>query len=254
MPPFTPKLTQTFHTSVPPNIDPTNLSVKSKTVFITGGGRGIGKAIATSFAIAGASTIIILGRTKSTLEAATKEISDAAKQAGHDSNVQHFVADITDASAINTVFETIKNSHKNIDVVVNNAGGLHLGTIEASDISAYLSAFDINFKGTLNIMQAFLRYGLDRNAADPATFINVSTLGIAMPTFPTWSQYATSKLGAFCLTDFMRVEAGGKVRAFSIHPGKIETDMSRQAGLTQFDDAGEHNIRVTPDGGETNSV
>jgi NAD(P)-dependent dehydrogenase (short-subunit alcohol dehydrogenase family) len=238
MPPFTPRLTKTFHNSVPENINPTNLSAKGKTVLITGGGRGIGKAIATSFALAGASTIIILGRTSTTLESARKDISLAAKQAGHTPTILDFPVDITDATAVNTVFQTIATSHKSIDVVINNAGALHLGTISSSDITAYTTAFDVNFKGTLHVMHAFVEYGLDRNAASPATFINLSSVGLAMPTFPTWSQYAASKLGAFCLTDFMGVEMEGKVRAFSIHPGMIETDMSRQAGLTQYDDEG----------------
>jgi NAD(P)-dependent dehydrogenase (short-subunit alcohol dehydrogenase family) len=143
---------------------------------------------------------------------------------------------------VNTVFQTIATSHSTVDVVINNAGALHLGTISASDISAYTAAFDVNVKGTLHIMHAFLHYGLDRNAASPATFINLSTVGLAMPTFPTWSQYVASKIGAFCLTDFLGVEMEGKVRAFSIHPGMIETDMSKRAGLTQCDDEGLYSL------------
>jgi NAD(P)-dependent dehydrogenase (short-subunit alcohol dehydrogenase family) len=159
MPPFTPRLTKTFHNSVPANINPANLSAKGKTVLITGGGRGIGKAIATSFALAGASTIIILGRTQTSLESARKDISLAAQQAGHSPTILPFPVDITDATAVNTVFHTIATSHSTIDVVVNNAGALHLGTISASDISAYTAAFDVNFKGTLHIMHAFVQYG-----------------------------------------------------------------------------------------------
>ncbi|KAF2676903.1 NAD(P)-binding protein [Lentithecium fluviatile CBS 122367] len=233
-----PVLTKTFHTSVYRSIDPKNLSVAGKTILITGGGRGIGKAIATAFAVAGARAIIILGRTASVLENAVKEISGAAKTAGHESIIRHFAADITDAEAISHVFKTIRDEFGNVDVVVNNAGGLHLGTIEDSDSSAYVKSFETNVKGTLHVMQSFLCFGLNRNAPGPATFINLSTVGIAMPTMPTWSAYVASKLAAFTMTAFLGAEVGDALRVFSIHPGRIATDMSSKAGIPTFDDVG----------------
>lgn len=190
--------------------------------------------------------MIILGRTQSTLETAAKEISDAAKSVNHQVNVRFFIADVTDADVVFNTFKTIKGDCASIDIVVNNAGGLHLGTIEDSDAAGYISSFDANFKGTLNIMQSFSRLGLDRDSASPATFINLSTLGIAMPNYPTWSQYVTSKLAAFSLTAFMGVEMKGKVRAFSIHPGRIATDMSTQAGLQASDDEGSSYTSCSP--------
>ena len=243
MPPSIPNLTKTIHTTVPPNIDPINLSAADKTVLITGGGRGIGKAIATCFALAGAQAIILLGRTAATLQAAAKEISDAGKSAGHEVEIHSFTVEIVDEEAVAAVFKSLREQSISIDVLVNNAGALHLGRMSASasSHSSYTAAFDTNVKGTLHVIQSFLRFGLDPNTNTPATFINISTLGIAMPTFPTWSQYVASKVAAFSLTTFMGVESRGKVRAFSIHPGRIETDMSKEAGIPTCDQAGMYN-------------
>jgi NAD(P)-dependent dehydrogenase (short-subunit alcohol dehydrogenase family) len=240
MPPSIPTLTKTFHTTVPPNIDPTNLSTAAKTILVTGGGRGIGKAIATSFALAGVQAIVILGRTAATLEAAAKEIADAGRSAGHEVTVRYFKVDITNGEAVAAVFKSLQEESISIDVLVNNAGAVDLRTLEASASKGtdYITAFDTNVKGTLHVIQSFLQFGLDPTAITPATFINISTIGLIMPTFPTWSQYVASKLAAFSLTTFMGVESGGKVRAFSIHPGRIETEMSKEVGMSIFDDAG----------------
>jgi len=55
---------------------------------------------------------------------------------------------------------------------------------------------------------------------------------------PSWSAYVASKLAAFSMTEFLTAETGGKIRAFSIHPGRIATDMASKAGIPTFDHAG----------------
>jgi len=235
-----PVFTKTFHSSVYPRIEPTNpaISAKGKVVVVTGGGRGIGKAIATAFVIAGARAVVIFGRTTSTLEAAANEISEIAKGAGHKTAVRTFTTDICDAEAVSRSFKAVHDEFNAIDIVINNAGDLHKDTIEASDIDAYWKSFDINVKGTLNVIQAFIRAGFDGNETAPATFINLSTAGVAMPAMPSWSAYVASKLAAFSMTEFLTAETGGKIRAFSIHPGRIATDMASKAGIPTFDHAG----------------
>jgi NAD(P)-dependent dehydrogenase (short-subunit alcohol dehydrogenase family) len=231
-----PVFTKTFHSSVYPSIDPTQpaLSAKGKVVVVTGGGQGIGKAIATSFARAGASAVIILGRTASTLEAAAKEISSDTKDHGHGTVVRDVTTDVCDAQAVSRTFKTVSNEFGAIDIVVNNAGNLYKETIEASDNAEYWKSFETNVKGTLNIMQALLQTGSDR----PATFINLSTVGLMMPIMPTWSAYVATKLAAFSMTQFLAAETDGRIRSFSIHPGRIATEMASKAGIPTFDDAG----------------
>lgn len=235
-----PVFTKTFHSRVYPSIDPTNasLSASGKVVLVTGGGRGIGKAIATAFAKAGARAVIILGRKEATLQAAEKEISNAAHALGHSTVVRSFSADVTDTEAIFGVFKAVSSELGRVDIVVNNAAGLHLGTLDGSNIDDYWRIFEINVKGTLIVMQAFVKFASGHNEAAPATFINVSTVGLIMPTFPTWSNYVATKLAAFSMTEYLAAESGGKIRSFSIHPGRVETDMAKENGIPTFEEPG----------------
>ncbi|OAG02410.1 putative short-chain dehydrogenase [Paraphaeosphaeria sporulosa] len=233
-----PVFTKTFHSSLYASLARTSaaLPAKGKVVLVTGGGRGIGKAIAMAFAKAGASAIVILGRNKVTLSSAETEITGLARAGGHLTVVRTFTADVTDTGAIFDVFKAVRDEFKRVDVVVSNAAGLHLATLEATNIDDYWKTFEINVKGTLNVIQAALKFGFDRNGSDPATFINVSSVGLIMPTFPTWSNYVATKLAAFSMTQYLAAESGGKIRAFSIHPGRVETDMAKENGIPTFED------------------
>ncbi|KAF2497830.1 NAD(P)-binding protein [Lophium mytilinum] len=233
-----PTFTKNFHSSIYMAIDPSNpaLSVKGKTILVTGGGRGVGKYIAKVFATAGASTIVILGRTASSLQAAEKELSAAAVAAEHDTIVRSFAVDICDTEAVSRTVETVCREFGAIDVFVHNAGDLKLGTIESSNTEEYWRSFEVNVKGTLNCMQAFTRFGMISESTTAPTFINVSTMGIHMAPVPTMSAYSASKLAAWKMAEYLHVEMGAKLRVFSIHPGRIETDMSRRAGIPAADD------------------
>jgi NAD(P)-dependent dehydrogenase (short-subunit alcohol dehydrogenase family) len=236
-----PTFTQDFRHSLYPSINPTNpsLSARGKTVLITGGGRGIGKFIAESFAVAGAQNLILLGRTASTLVTAETEIAAVAASAGHTTRVESFAVDICDTAGVGKVFETVRREIGPVDVFVNNAGDLYLGSIEECDVDEFWKSFEVNVKGTLNCMQAFLRFGLDTEAASPATVINVSTVGIHIPpTAPPFACYASSKLAAWKMAEYLSAEMGDKLRVFSINPGTIATDMSEKAGVPIYDDKG----------------
>ncbi|KAJ4299620.1 hypothetical protein N0V90_004866 [Kalmusia sp. IMI 367209] len=228
-----PVFTKTFHSSVYPSLDLTNstLSAKGKVVLVTGGARGIGKAIATAFALAGARAVVILGRAADTLQATEKEIVSNIQTVSSATVVRTFPTDIRDAEAVSRVFKTVCDEFKAIEIVVNNAAALHLGTLEASNVDDYWKSFETNVKGTLNVMQAFAQFGLDRNAATPTTFINVTSVGLIMPIYPTWSNYVATKLAAFSMTEFFAAEMGSKIRTFSFHPGRVETDMAKDNEL-----------------------
>lgn len=235
-----PVFTKTFHSSVYKSIDPTNagLSATGKVVLVTGGGRGIGKAIASAFAKAGARAVVILGRTATTLQATEKEILGSTQAGGHSTVVRSFTADVTNTEAIFGVFKAVHDEFGKVDIVVNNAAGLHLATLEETNVDDYWRTFEINVKGALNVMQASIKFGFDREEATPATFINVSSVGLIMPTFPTWSNYVATKLAAFSMTQYLAAESGGKIRAFSIHPGRVETDMAKENGIPTFEEPG----------------
>ena len=128
-----------FHTSTYPSIDPKRpeLSVKGKTVIITGAGAGIGREIAIEFALAGPKDIHVIGRTKSTLEE-TKSI--IAKQAPNVPIVVH-IADVADEVAIAKAAKAIGPW----DIFVNNAGYLpKKAIVTEADTKDWWQSFEVN--------------------------------------------------------------------------------------------------------------
>ena len=99
-----------------------NLKFQGKTALITGSGTGIGKAIATKFVENGAS-VIILGRRREPLEEASKDLEQIISEKNSAASVKIFAGvDVADESAMNAMFDAIKNDNVNIDYIINNAG------------------------------------------------------------------------------------------------------------------------------------
>ena len=99
-----------------------NLKFQGKTALITGSGTGIGKAIATKFVENGAS-VIILGRRRGPLDEAAKELEQIISEKNSAASVKIFAGvDVADETAMNAMFDALKNDNVNIDYIINNAG------------------------------------------------------------------------------------------------------------------------------------
>ena len=213
-----PSLTKTWHNASYPAISPSNpaLSVAGKTVFITGGGAGIGLATARAFAAAGASTVAISGRTEKTLLSAKEDIESAHKGV----RVLTFVADVTDAKAVDAAF----TSTGNVDVLVHNAGYLpHLVPIAQSDIHDWWSGFEINVKGAFIVSKAFLKV-----AASDATIVDLTTGMVHFPAFARYSAYQASKMAELRFWDSVQAEHPD-LHVVHVHPGVVMTDMGTKS-------------------------
>jgi NAD(P)-dependent dehydrogenase (short-subunit alcohol dehydrogenase family) len=220
--------TPTYHQTPYAAIDPSRpeLSAKEKVVVITGGGQGIGKATARAFARAKAHAIIITGRTQHTL----LETQSVLEQISPDTKVRTFVGDVTDANAVRTIFDSIKEEFGRVDVLVSNAGYLpEPAPISKQDLDDFWKGFEINTKGAFIVVQAFLGV-----ASPNATLINVST-GLAHFVSPSSQGYSTSKTATLSLFEFVQNQ-NDSLRVVSIHPGVILTDMSIKSGFPAQDD------------------
>jgi NADP-dependent 3-hydroxy acid dehydrogenase YdfG len=220
MPPSIPSPTQTFHTSPYPSISPTlpALSAANKTILVTGGGSGIGSSTAASFAQAGATKLIILGRSEQKLLDAKKDIESKYKHA----EVTTFAADVVDEAAITSVAATVKQQFGHIDVLVNNAGySATLSSIADANITDWWRTHEVNVLGALTILKAFLPLAL---AAPAATLINVSSAAAHIPYVPNLSSYSTSKTASTRLFEYVHHEHPG-LRVFNTHPGLIMTEL-----------------------------
>jgi NAD(P)-dependent dehydrogenase (short-subunit alcohol dehydrogenase family) len=230
MPPF-PSLTKTYYTKSYLAIDPRrlekngdpSLSARGKTIIITGGGGAIGKAIALSFSQAGASTVILLGRTGSTLESAKLDIEAKCPSI----TIHIYTCDVTSKSSVDETFTAIYAAHGPVHILINNAGVLAAAHSVASVSAAeWWSVHQTNVLGILHACQAFLS-----NCAPHAqcAMINISAGLIYGPSIPTWSAYQSSKLAAASLINGIGAE-NPELFTLNVHPGIIESGVLEAAG------------------------
>ena len=214
-----PSFTPTFHKGPYPAIDPRRpeLSAAGKIILITGGSKGIGAAIAKSFALAGASDVVILGRTKASLDATKAEVEKLPS----DTRVHAFVADVVDAKAIDHVFSTVAQEIGPIDIYVNNAGrAANFVPVRDVPIDDFWKDFETNVKGSLIATQAFLR----NCAKEGAILLNISAGAGHVKYFPNWASYCASKIAFVRVLDHVEVE-NPWLRVHNIHPGIFKTDL-----------------------------
>lgn len=129
--------TKTVHNDTYAEIDPTQADLSGKAVFITGASRGLGKAIAASFAKAGASYIAIGAR--SGLDEAENDVKAAAKHAGRaEPRVLKLKLEVTDAESVTGAVAKIEAEFGRLDIVINNAGVMGgLKSIADSDLDVW---------------------------------------------------------------------------------------------------------------------
>ncbi|KAK5172824.1 uncharacterized protein LTR77_002944 [Saxophila tyrrhenica] len=226
-----PSFTPTYHHDQYPAIDPTqpSLDCSHLTFLVTGAGRGIGQAIAVAFAQAHARRIALLGRTRSTLEETAALVERAS---GGTTDVFLVTADITIKEQVQTAFDSTFNRFGGQvpDVLVNNAGGLAgIGSLTNVDIDDFMSAFDINVRGSLTVLQTYLRANQKYSPDTPRTVINLASGSAHLPYAPTAAAYACSKLANAKITEYFHHE-NPSWNVFNMQPGVVATDLARQAG------------------------
>ncbi len=229
--PLFPSFTPTYHHDQYPAIDPSqpSLDCSTRTVLITGGGRGIGQAIAVAFAKAHAKNIALLGRTKSTLEATAALIETAS---GGKTDVTIVVADITiKEQVLDALYTTIEAFGGDVpDVLVNNAGGLAgRGSLTEVEIDDFMSAFELNVRGPLAVLQAYLRANKKYSPDTPRTVINLPSGAAHLPYAPSAAAYGISKLANSKIIEYVHHE-NPSWNVFNMQPGVVATDLAREAG------------------------
>lgn len=196
-----------------------------KSVLITGGGYGIGPAIAKSFAEAGVAEIILVGRTESKLKSTAAELASFKN-----TKVSFYQVDISSKSDVKKLFDSLTISP---DVLVNNAGFMATpANFIQADLDEYWEAFTINVYGTALVTQSFLRHREALKAGTPAVVISLNTIGAYSVRIPNLSSYAASKAALARWSEMIAVDVPETTARFiSIHPGSIGTAMGIKSGL-----------------------
>jgi NAD(P)-dependent dehydrogenase (short-subunit alcohol dehydrogenase family) len=158
--------------------------VRGRTVLITGGSSGIGKAAALKIAGAGA-RVLICARGEDELNATRKEIVDAG-------GVCHaYVADLADPKSCDELVQKVLAEHKGVDILINNAGRSIRRAIASSydRFHDFERTMQLNYFGSLRLIMGFLPGMAERHRGH---IINISSIGV-LTNAPRFSAYVSSK-------------------------------------------------------------
>jgi len=194
------------------------LSLKGKSAIISGGSKGIGKAIAFTFAKAGAN-VVICSRKKDNLEAAVEE---AKLQGLH---IDSLKCNTSDASSITEVVDYTIQQFSTIDILVNNAAANpYYGPILNSEDSHWNKIYDVNVKGYFNFVKACSQVMINQKSGK---IINVASIAAKTP-LEGLGVYNISKAAVVMLTKVLAKELGSQnIQVNTLAPGLIKTDFSR---------------------------
>jgi len=198
-------------------VDPL-FSVADQVVLVSGGSRGIGRAIAEGFAARGAQ-VIVTGRNSTTVEQTAHEISTPANP------VRGIVCDVSDKAAINRLVAAVIKEYGRIDTLINVAGVNRRMPTEQVTEADYDYILDINLKGPFLTSIAVGKHMLERGKGNQ---INISSLNNDRP-LKGVTPYAMSKAGMGHMTRALALEWGSRgIRVNAIAPGFIITDLTRK--------------------------
>ncbi len=191
--------------------------LKGKTAVITGGTRGIGKAIATKFAGEGANLAVIGTRESES----AKETIESLKEMGCDARL--YTCDVKDPEQVAAVAEEILADFGNVDILVNNAGITRDNLLPSMSVMDICDVIDVNLKGTIYVTRAFMRSFVKQRHGN---VINLSSV-VGLMGNKGQANYAASKAGVVGFTKTVAKEYGRRnVRCNAIAPGYISTEMT----------------------------
>ena len=186
--------------------------MNKKTIWITGGSTGIGKALAIKFANEGWNVAISARR-----ENLLKEISETYK------DIHYFPLDVTDKNKCNEVFNDIKNKFKEVEICFFSTGTWNPKKEKDIDVEQIEDVFKVNFFGTVNSIKAVEKYFKDKKSG----IITIVSSIAGYRGLPNSTGYGPSKSALNNLTeslyfDFKRFG----VRVCLVSPGFIKTPMT----------------------------
>jgi 3-oxoacyl-[acyl-carrier protein] reductase len=198
--------------------------LQGKIALVTGGGRGIGKAIVQSLCSAGAKTAF----TFKSSSAAADELVAELKKAGHEARAIQSDAAATDEAA--RVVETIVKEWGRLDILVNNAGITRDGLLMRMSEDDWDQVIANNLKSVYNFTKAACRPMMSQRSGK---IVNITSI-VGLTGNAGQSNYAASKAGIIGFTRSIAKELGSRnIQCNALAPGYVETDMTGKLSAEQ---------------------
>ena len=198
------------------------MNLKGKNALITGGGRGLGKAVAVALANEGVN-VGITGRNEESLKTTVAELEKLGVKAAYS------VFDVEEMAQVEQGVASIASQLGSIDILINNAGVGDFGSFEDMPVETWEKVMKVNLFGVYYVAKAALPYLKQNKGGD---IVNVaSTAGLKGG--PNMSAYCASKAAVISLSQSLMAELRKfNIRVITLTPSTIATDMSIEGKLT----------------------
>ena len=191
-------------------------NIADKVVVITGASSGIGESTAKLLARHGAK-VVLGARRKDRLDAAVKEISAAG------GNAISVAVDVTKRAEVEALIRTAIDGFGRVDVIVNNAGIMPLGPMEALKVEEWDRQIDVNIKGVLYGVAAVLPHMQKQKSGH---IINLASVFGIKVFAPGGTVYCATKSAVRSLTEGLRIELHSQnIRCTMVSPGAVATEL-----------------------------
>ena len=195
------------------------VDLSGKVALVTGGGRGIGRAICLALGRAGAH-VVPAARTVGDIGAVATEIGDGGGRA------TAIRVDLAEEASVRALFAAVRERFGRLDILVNNAGiGLY-GPVKDFAVADFDRVVAVNLRGVFLCCQEAMRMMVPARAG---TIINISSV-VGFKGYPNQAAYTATKHAVMGLTKTLAVEAQEHgIRTSAILPGGVDTAMVREA-------------------------
>ncbi len=195
-----------------------SLSLAGKVAIVTGGSRGIGKAIALTFAEAGADVVVCSRDTDGKLKPAAEEIRGLGRRS------LAVLADVTQKAAVDDLVRRTMDEFGAIDILVNNVGTVIRASVVEHSEEGWDEVMDTNLKSFFLCSRVVAKIMMDQKRGNIISMASMRGIVAA----PGRISYSVSKAGVIMLTRVLALEfASYNIRVNAIAPGWIKTEMTK---------------------------